>query len=99
MFGSGLLEETEALLSSGHDPGSPAMSGIGYAEAIRVLEGKTTLEEAVESTTARTRRYAKRQMTWFSRQHEVRWLDAGSESVDEIAERVKTVWKRGGVST
>jgi tRNA dimethylallyltransferase len=98
MFRSGLPEETEALLSSGLDPGSPAMSGIGYKEARELLDGKMTLEEAIESTAMRTRRYAKRQMTWFSHQHEVRWLDAGSRSADEIAKRVKTVWKRSGVS-
>ncbi|MEX2607650.1 MAG: tRNA (adenosine(37)-N6)-dimethylallyltransferase MiaA, partial [Kiritimatiellia bacterium] len=74
MFTEGLLEETRRLLETGTLTGT-AQQAIGYAEAAAVLRGESTVEQAVEAVATRTRRYAKRQRTWFRNQMDARWLD------------------------
>ncbi len=68
MVERGLLEEVRGLLDAGYDADAPGMTGTGYREAIRHLEGEITLEEAMEEIRANTRRYARRQITWFRNQ-------------------------------
>lgn len=66
MVADGLVDEVKGLLDQGVDPRSPAMKGIGYAEFLPwLLEGKGSLEEAVQLVKVRSRQYAKRQMTFF----------------------------------
>lgn len=67
MMASGLLEEVEALLSRGYASSLPPLQSIGYGELIRHLHGEMTLENAVEAIKTNTRRYAKRQMTYFNK--------------------------------
>jgi tRNA dimethylallyltransferase len=85
MFASGLLDEARALLDRGLDPSLPALTGHGYAEATRVLAGEWSLEQAIESTARRVRRYARRQMSWFRRDRRIVWIDAGDRSADDPA--------------
>jgi tRNA dimethylallyltransferase len=85
MFAGGLVDETRALLERGMDPSLPALTGHGYAEATRVLAGEWSLEQAVESTARRVRRYARRQMSWFRRDKRIVWLDAGDDPADDPA--------------
>lgn len=85
MFASGLLDETRALLDRGLDPSLLALTGHGYAEAARVLAGEWGLEQALESTARRVRRYARRQMSWFRRDRRIVWLDAGDRPADDPA--------------
>jgi len=73
MVESGLVEETASLLASGFSPGLKAMKGLGYRHMIGYLEGERTLEEAVRILQRDTRRYAKRQMTWFRKIPGVIW--------------------------
>ena len=74
MFDQGLEQETAALLAryGGH---CPLLATMGYAEAALLLEGRINREEAIARTDQRTRRYAKRQRTWFRRRHAVHWLN------------------------
>jgi tRNA dimethylallyltransferase len=65
MLAEGLLEEVAALLEQGVAVNGPAFESIGYAEFARALRGETSIEEASEAFIRRTRRYAKRQETWF----------------------------------
>ncbi len=65
MLAEGLLEEVAALLEQGVAVNRPAFESIGYAEFARALRGETSIEEASEAFIRRTRRYAKRQETWF----------------------------------
>jgi tRNA dimethylallyltransferase len=85
MFGGGILDETQALLERDLDPATPALTGHGYAEAARHLAGEWSLEQAVESTARRVRRYARRQMSWFRRDKRIVWLDAGDDPADDPA--------------
>ncbi|MBI5526657.1 MAG: tRNA (adenosine(37)-N6)-dimethylallyltransferase MiaA [Deltaproteobacteria bacterium] len=77
MFEHGLVEEVRGLLSKGHAPTLRAFKAIGYRQAVDVIRGLLTVEQAVELTARDTRRYAKRQETWFRADPEVRWVDAG----------------------
>lgn len=75
MMESGLIEEVKKLLSMGYDKNLISMQGIGYKEIIKYLEGEYTLDEAVEIIKRDSRRYAKRQITWFKRYKDSEWFD------------------------
>jgi tRNA dimethylallyltransferase len=75
MIEQGLLEEVQRLLSQGYERSLTAQQAIGYKEMALVLDGKMTLREASEATRQATRRYAKRQMTWFNRDPRIEWID------------------------
>lgn len=77
MIKEGLLEETKHLYEAGLLPaGSTAAQAIGYKEIAAALTGERTLDEAIADLKTATRRYAKRQMTWFSADESIFWLDA-----------------------
>ncbi|MBD3781499.1 MAG: tRNA (adenosine(37)-N6)-dimethylallyltransferase MiaA [Micrococcales bacterium] len=76
MFDAGLLEETRELLDRGLRQGRTAARAVGYAQAVRVLDGGMTVAEAVADTALRTRRLVRRQESWFGADPRVRWLDA-----------------------
>jgi tRNA dimethylallyltransferase len=86
MFWNGLLEETRRLLESGLSRESKALQSLGYKQAIKVLSGEMSLEEAVQECQTRTRQYAKRQLTWFRREPDVHWL-SGFGDDPETAEK------------
>ncbi|CAM4020197.1 tRNA (adenosine(37)-N6)-dimethylallyltransferase MiaA [Corallococcus sp. ZKHCc1 1396] len=67
LFAQGLVEETRALLEQGYADAAP-MRSVGYVQARAVVEGRMTREEAILDTAQETRRYAKRQLTWFRRE-------------------------------
>jgi tRNA dimethylallyltransferase len=73
MVEQGALKEVEKLLARGLNPEMPVMRAIGVAELGAHLKGELTLEEAVAAGTQATRRYAKRQYTWFAHQPPAEW--------------------------
>lgn len=90
----GLLKEVKHLLSMGYNSETPAMKGIGYKELLLYLDGKVTLEEAVNNIKTNTRHYAKRQLTWFKRYENAHWIEIQKGQmvgnvVDEILEASK----------
>ncbi len=74
MLDAGLLQEIQTLLGSGIPADCTAMQAIGYKEFVGALAGTTTLEAAVEAVKQGSRRYAKRQLTWFRRNERMHWL-------------------------
>ena len=79
MLADGLLEETRTLLSRGvFARNSTAAQAIGYKELLGYLRGEESLEDAVERLKIATRRYAKRQRTWFGARDYVHWIPATS---------------------
>jgi len=78
MFERGLADEVQALLRSGLDGTEPPFKALGYKHVLRVLRGELTAAEAAALTKIDTRRYAKRQMTWFRKMAGFHWFDAGS---------------------
>jgi len=97
MFARGMMEEVRRLLDSGYDVGLPSMGGIGYRQFAAVLQGRLEEEEAIRLMIRDTTRYAKRQMTWFARDAEVRWIDMKEAGgVDEATETIlKQVTREG----
>ena len=77
MISEGLIQETELLMKEGiFEKNTTASQAIGYKEMLGYINGETSLEDAVSTLKTATRRYAKRQMTWFSSKNYVRWIDA-----------------------
>ena len=90
MVEQGLFREVEGLLAAGLSPESTAMQAIGYKEVVRSLQGELSREEAVDLIKQASRRYAKRQLTWFGRDKEalpILWED---EPDFEYARRLST---------
>ncbi|NKB75379.1 MAG: tRNA (adenosine(37)-N6)-dimethylallyltransferase MiaA [Synechococcus sp. s2_metabat2_7] len=86
IYQEGLIEETKQL-SQRYGPDLPMLKTIGYGEALEVLQGSLSEAQAIAITTKRTQQFAKRQRTWFRRQHSPHWLtgqDALSEAISLI---------------
>lgn len=81
MWRDGLLAEVEGLRARGLESGPTAPRAIGYAQALAQLGGRMDEEEAVAETQALTRRYARRQVSWFKRYPGIRWVDAGTSGI------------------
>ncbi|MBN1825976.1 MAG: tRNA (adenosine(37)-N6)-dimethylallyltransferase MiaA [Candidatus Eisenbacteria bacterium] len=94
MMEEGLWEETKSLLDKGLDPDLPCFRSPGYREVIAAIRGRMTREEAVERAKAETRRYAKRQITWF-RKEEIFWVDPEeAEGAEGAARRIREWYER-----
>ena len=87
----GLVEEVRRLLESGIDPAAPAFQAIGYRQFAAHVAGEWTLERATEETVRATRRFAKRQETWFRSERDIVWLDAAAP---DLLEDVVARWRR-----
>ena len=74
MLEAGLEQEIRQLLSSGLDPRCTALQAIGYKEFLAALDGQCTMAEAADAVRQASRRYAKRQLTWFRRNKAIHWL-------------------------
>lgn len=72
----GLVEEVKALETAGFRNSLTSVQALGYAQLLRYLDGEISLDEAVEEIKRRTRRFARRQLTWFRADPRVRWFDA-----------------------
>ena len=80
MFDEGFTEEVERLLDEGYRDDCKAFEALGYRYVLRVLRGELSQLKAIELTCRDTRRYAKRQMTWFRKEPQIRWIDFPGES-------------------
>ncbi|MFL6078312.1 MAG: tRNA (adenosine(37)-N6)-dimethylallyltransferase MiaA [Ornithinibacter sp.] len=88
MFAQGLVEETRALVDLGLREGRTASRAVGYAQALAVLDGTMSTEDAVADTALRTRRLVRRQESWFGADPRVTWFDPLAEPVDALVDRV-----------
>jgi len=79
MIEDGLIEETERLLNKGFSPDLKSMKSLGYRHMVQFLEGRWPLEGAIHRLQRDTRRYAKRQLTWFRADPEVCWYEHGEK--------------------
>ena len=74
MFEAGLPGEVRRILDMGFPPGAKPFESHGYKQALQMLRGEMSVEQALEEARRNTRRYAKRQMTWFRRERDVEWF-------------------------
>ena len=91
MMEAGWLEEVAGLLRRGLTPRLPAFQAIGYRQLVRYLEGNGSLEQAVAEIVRETRRFAKRQETWFRKEPDVTWFSAQDliRRIPEVIEHAK----------
>lgn len=98
MIEKGLVDEVKKLVELGYDKNTIAMQGLGYKEILAYLRGEYSLDEAVEILKRETRRYAKRQITWFKRIEDVYWIDMDKFHNDaEILEKIKDCLATSGI--
>lgn len=86
MIKDGLIQEVKEIASKYHEFPT-AMQGLGYKEVLEYLNGDTSKEEMIEKIKMETRRYAKRQLTWFRRYETIKWIDAS----DDIQNNIKII--------
>lgn len=75
MIKEGLIEEVQHILNMGYSKDLIALQGIGYKEVIEFLEGKVTMDTAIDKIKQGSRNYAKRQLTWFRRDKRIQWVN------------------------
>jgi tRNA dimethylallyltransferase len=85
---SGLVAEVEGLLQRGYAATLPAMLGLGYKQIVEFLGGRVPFEEAVVRLKRDTRRFAKRQYTWFRGDRRVQWFDVDAHTPAQVAEAI-----------
>ena len=88
MLEEGLIEEVKYILDK-YVISKTALQGLGYKEVKEYLDGQVSYEDMIEKLKMETRRYAKRQLTWFRREKKIKWL-----SLDEITEVVISEYKK-----
>jgi tRNA dimethylallyltransferase len=90
MFKEGLIEEVQDLLKNGYSPKLNSLNSVGYREVIEYLSDNLDLENCISLVKQNTRRYAKRQLTWFRREIDIHWtvIDDSTNFAQEIAENV-----------
>jgi len=94
-YNAGLVAEVRRLLAAGIPPEANAFKGIGYRESLAVVRGECSESEARQRTVNATRRYAKRQMTWFKREPGLHWL-AGDEPGENMTRAALAIISRAG---
>ncbi len=96
MIEQGLVEEVKGLMDRGLDESYLSMKGIGYKELFPYLRGEMPLEDCIEAIKMESRRYAKRQLTWFRREKDVIWVDKQAFDYDEdrILAFMLDTWKQ-----
>ncbi len=87
MIEEGLLKEVEGLMNRGYSPSLKPMQSIGYRHVASFLEGQLNWDETIDEMKKDTRRYAKRQLTWFNSDPGIEWFDA--DSTEEIYRKIK----------
>lgn len=88
MWEQGFVAEVEELEKQGIREGLTASKALGYAQVLPALAGEITLEEAKAQTIQATKRFARRQESWFARDKKIHWLDATSATLDDVAQLV-----------
>ena len=93
MIETGLVDEVKGVIWKGFNKDLNSLNTVGYKEIISYLEGEITLERATELIKRNTRRYAKRQMTWFRKDQRIKWFDVKEiEELNNICEQILNIF-------
>jgi len=94
MIEEGLIQEVQNLLDMGYHEDLVSLQGLGYKEIIKYLKGEYTLEEAIDILKRDSRRFAKRQLTWFRRDERISWIDINDyEDINHLVEYIINIIK------
>jgi tRNA dimethylallyltransferase len=88
MWKAGLVAEVQVLVGRGLREGVTASRALGYAQVLQYLDGELSEEEAIQATVSATRRFARRQGSWFRRDHRIAWVDGDAPDLVPTAERL-----------
>lgn len=92
MIKDGLIDEVKKLLDMGYDKNLVSMQGLGYKEIVKYINGEMSLEDSIELLKRDTRRFAKRQLTWFRRDDRIKWIDLDNyEDKNEAVNRMISI--------
>ena len=91
MFADGLVAEVKGILDRGYSRAVKPLESIGYRECLRFLDGEMSLENALVETQTHSRQYAKRQLTWFRRDREIKWVEQFGDSTAGLLEATELV--------
>ena len=97
MMQDGLVNEVASLLEEGCTTDMVSMQGLGYKEIIEYIQGRCTLDEAVDNLKQSTRHFAKRQLTWFKREKDTIWYDKSLLTDDGIIDAMKAELKNKNI--
>ena len=91
MWNRGILDETAQMLDAGLSPDELPLKALGYRQAVPYLQGRCTSNEALDAAKRETRRFAKRQLTWFRTDPKIQWLDMpiSDERFDDVCRRCR----------
>ena len=89
MIEDGLIDEVKNLVNK-YSEFPTAMQGLGYKEVVEYLDGKTSKEEMIEKIKMETRRYAKRQLTWFRKDKDIIWINGLDNTEDNVQKIIKS---------
>jgi tRNA dimethylallyltransferase len=93
MIRGGLVEEVKRLLDRGYDERLVPMKGLGYAQIIPLVRGECSRDEAVGRLKRDTRRFAKRQLTWFRADSRIEWIDVADVDAQHVADIIRRRWE------
>ncbi len=88
MLESGLVDEVASLLDKGYSPQLNSMQGLGYKEIVQYIKGELSLEQSIDLLKMNTRRFAKRQLTWFKKDNRINWIYTDKKDCDEILSEI-----------
>lgn len=89
MIARGLVEETQNILNDGYEPDLQSLQTVGYRDIISYLNGNKSYEQMIADIKTQTRRYAKRQITWFRRWPFIHWFNANELNTEDMISRIK----------
>ena len=93
MINAGLVDEVKEIIDKGFNKNLNSLNTVGYKEIISFIKGEITLERAAELVKRNTRRYAKRQMTWFRKDRRIKWIDVkGANELNNISAQILSVF-------
>ena len=88
MVREGLVDEVAALRQMGYGPKLKPMQALGYRQVNEYLDGNISLEDAVTSTKAETRQFARRQLVWYRADKRLQWIETDGQTAKQIAKRI-----------
>src|SRR5699024_5550237 len=91
MFEKGFLDEVRSILERGYALSDPGLNTVGYKQAIAFLNGELSRDEMINQIKVKTRRYAKRQLTYFRRWDFINWLEIDDQSASETAKQIESM--------
>lgn len=98
MVAAGLVDEVRSLIDGGFKEAITSNQAIGYKEIAAALEGETSLEEAIEQIKTSTKRYAKRQRTWFGKDKRIHWIDGTAGDACALLEETLGILSQEGIA-